>query len=243
MIIYIQTWMYVNPIPDSKAMARRTKQEAQETRARIIDAAEEVFHMKGVANASLEEIASAAQVTRGAIYWHFKDKAELFDAMMQRVVLPVDEMLESTACCARADPLALLRSATVDVLLRTARDARTQRIFDIAYHKCEYVGDASGVRERHIASQRQCLKTIEAGFRSCVERGQLPRGVNPQEAAIGALSLVSGLIANWVLAPKSFSLERHAESIVDTYFRGLAAAPAARAPARLAALTRTRARK
>ena len=45
---------------------------------------------------------------------------------------------------------------------QSARDARTQRIFDIAYHKCEYVGDATGVRERHIASQQQCLKTIEA---------------------------------------------------------------------------------
>jgi TetR/AcrR family transcriptional regulator, acrAB operon repressor len=224
-------------------MARRTKEEAQETRSRILDAAEHVFHEKGVSNASLEEIAVAAEVTRGAIYWHFKDKAELFDAMMQRVVLPVDEMLASAACGSRLDPLELLRRATVDVLLRTARDPRTQRIFDIAYHKCEYVGDASGVRERHIASQRQCLGTIEAGFRSCVECGQLPKSVNPQEAAIGALSLVSGLIANWVLAPASFSLERHAESIVDTYFRGLAAAPARAASPRPRLVTSSRSRK
>src|ERR1700755_15042 len=119
-------------------MARRTKEEAQETRARILDAAESVFHEKGVANASLEDIAAAAEVTRGAIYWHFKDKAELFDAMMQRVVLPVDVMLEQADCCAQADPLELLRRAAVDVLLRTARDPRMQRVFDIAYHKCEY---------------------------------------------------------------------------------------------------------
>ena len=223
-------------------MARHTKEEALATRETILDAAERVFHEKGVAHASLEEIAQSAGCTRGAIYWHFKDKAELFDAMMQRVVLPVDEMLESAACCTRADPLALLRRATVDVLLRTASCARTQRIFDIAYHKCEYVGDASGVRERHIASQQQCLKTIEAGFRACVAGGQLPRSVNPQEAAIGALSLVSGLIANWVLAPSSFSLERHAEPIVDTYFRGLGAAPAT-AAARARMVTSSRSRK
>src|SRR4030081_3555424 len=155
-------------------MARRTKEEALETRSRLLDAAEEVFHERGVAHASLEDIAVEAEVTRGAIYWHFKDKAELFDAMMQRVVLPVDDMLESAAGCAMNDPLPLLRRATLDVLLRTARDARTQRIFDIAYHKCEYVGDATGVRERHIASQRECLGTIEQGFRACVKGGQLP---------------------------------------------------------------------
>ena len=41
------------------------------------------------------------------------------------------------------------------------------------------------------------------------------------------MSLVSGLIANWVLDPKSFSLSRHAEALVDIYFRGLQGTPAA----------------
>ena len=215
-------------------MARRTKEEALETRAHILDAAERVFYEKGVANASLEEIAAAAQLTRGAIYWHFKDKAELFDAMMQRVVLPVEEMLERADCCGKVDPLELLRRATIDVLMRTARDERTQRVFDIAYHKCEYVGDAAGVRERHIASQNECMKSIEAGFRACVQAGQLPPSVSPRVAAIGAMSLVSGLIANWVLDPKSFALKRHAETLVDIYFRGLASTPAGAAKARSA---------
>ena len=206
-------------------MARRTKEEAQETRMRILDAAEEVFHDKGVANASLEEIAAAAEVTRGAIYWHFKDKAELFDAMMCRVVMPAEEMLERAECCGEVNPLELLRRATIDVLVRTTVDARVQRVFDIAYHKCEYVGDAAGVRERHIASQNECLKTIEAGFKACVAAGQLPKSVNPRVAAVGSMSLVSGLIANWVLDPQSFPLKRHAETLVDIYFRGLVSTP------------------
>lgn len=145
--------------------------------------------------------------------------------MMERVVLPVEAMLERAGKAGAADPLAILKLATVEVLQRTARDPHLQRIFDIAYHKCEYVGDAAGVRERHIASQQECMQTIEAGFRACVEQGYLPRSVSPKEAAIGALSLVSGLIANWVLDPRSFSLSRHAESLVNTYFRGLATMP------------------
>jgi TetR/AcrR family transcriptional regulator, acrAB operon repressor len=213
-------------------MARRTKEEALATRARILDAAENVFYERGVAHASLEDIAAEAEVTRGAIYWHFKDKAELFDAMMQRVVLPAEDMLEHAGCCGEADPLGILRRTTIDVLLRTSDDPRMQRVFDIAYHKCEYVGDAAGVRERHIASQNECLKTIEAAFKACVAAGQLPAGVSPRVAAVGAMSLVSGLIANYVLEPRAFPLERHAEALVDIYFRGLASLPAAAAPAR-----------
>ena len=204
-------------------MVRRTKQEAEETRGRILDAAERVFYDKGVARASLEDIAAAAEVTRGAIYWHFKDKAELFDAMMQRVVLPVEAMGEQAECpIGGAASLESLRRATADVLIRTATDPRMQRIFEIAYHKCEYVGDAVGVRERHIASQAECMRTIEAGFRGCVERGELPASVDPKVAAMGAMSLVSGVIANWVLHPKGFALRKHAEALVDIYFRGLA---------------------
>jgi TetR/AcrR family acrAB operon transcriptional repressor len=103
-----------------------------------------------------------------------------------------------------------------------------QRVFEIAYHKCEYVGDAVGVKSRHIASQNECLKTIEAGFRACIAAGLLPAALNARVAAVGAMSLVSGLIANWVLDPKSFSLDRHAETLVDFYFRGLASTPGGR---------------
>ena len=206
-------------------MVRRTKQEAQETRHRILDAAENVFHERGVAHASLEDIAAAAEVTRGAIYWHFKDKAELFDAMMQRVVLPAEEMIEHAETAADGNKLTQLRNATVDVLMRTATDARMQRIFEIAYHKCEYVGDARGVRDRHIASQAECMRTIEEGFRACAASGDLQPGVDPRVAAMGAMSLVSGVIANWVLDKKSFPLKKHAEALVDIFFRGLASAP------------------
>ena len=219
-------------------MVRRTKEEAQETRSRILDAAERVFHAKGVAHAGLEDIATAAKVTRGAIYWHFKDKAELFDAMMQRVVLPAEEMLERAGGGSETAPLELLRRATVEVLVRTARDPRMQRVFEIAYHKCEYVGDAVGVRSRHIASQNECLRTIEAGFRECVEGGHLPASVNPRIAAVGAMSLVSGIIANWVLDTSSFPLARHAEPLVDIYFRGLATTPAKQARPKRKAATR-----
>ena len=217
-------------------MVRRTKQEALETRNRILAAAEHVFYEKGVAHASLEDIAAAAEVTRGAIYWHFKDKAEIFDAMMQSVMMPAEEMIGCRAADTdHPDPLEVLRRSAIDVLMRTARDARTRRVMEIAYHKCEYVGDAAGVRERHIASQNECLDTIEAGFRACVKGGVLPKGVNPREAAIGAMSLVSGLIANYVLDPQSFSLEKHAEPIVTAYFRGLAAAPVAAGRRKVAA--------
>jgi len=48
-------------------MVRRTKEEAEQTRDQILDAAEILFFERGVAHTSLEQIARAAGVTRGAV--------------------------------------------------------------------------------------------------------------------------------------------------------------------------------
>src|SRR3954468_16837544 len=72
-------------------MVRRTKEEAQATRRHILDTAELVFEQRGVSGTSLNEIAKAAGLTRGAIYWHFQNKADLFNAMMERATLPLEQ--------------------------------------------------------------------------------------------------------------------------------------------------------
>ena len=84
-----------------RIVARRTKDEAVETRNQILDAAERIFSERGVSRTSLTDIAEAAEVTRGAIYWHFKDKADLFCEMVARVTMP----MEHAPC--QIDPAAL----------------------------------------------------------------------------------------------------------------------------------------
>ena len=63
-------------------MVRRTKEEAQETRSAILEAAERAFYERGVARTTLADIATLAGVTRGAIYWHFSNKADVVQAML-----------------------------------------------------------------------------------------------------------------------------------------------------------------
>ena len=84
---------------------RRTKEDAQQTRETLIDAAEQVFAERGVSRTSLQEIAKAAGMTRGAIYWHFKDKAELFNAMMERTTLPMQDTLKAIDTAHETQPL------------------------------------------------------------------------------------------------------------------------------------------
>ena len=121
-------------------MVRKTKEEAQETRSAILDAAELVFKENGVSRTSLAEIATAAGVTRGAVYWHFKNKADLFDAMIQRVFGMMEEKLAELQCDTDANPVDSLGDLARHFVDRVANDPRYFRLLEISWHKCEYVG-------------------------------------------------------------------------------------------------------
>ena len=75
-----------------------------------------------MSQASLHEVAKAAGTSRGAIYWHFKDKAALFDAMMDRVTLPMELTLERQQASDSSDPLTTLRDMLSTILKTMVSD-------------------------------------------------------------------------------------------------------------------------
>ena len=210
-------------------MVRRTKDEAQETRNRILDAAERVFSDHGVSRTSLDDIATAAGVTRGAIYWHFKDKSDLFEAMVNRVTLPMEAMVARSSDESVADPLASLKECAVTCLKRTATDPQCRRVFDVVTHKCEYLGEMAGVARRISTIQKGCVDRSEQAIRNAVKRRLLPSSVNPRLAAIGLDAMLFGLISNWLANNDYVALERQAEAVIALYLDGLRR-PAPRRP-------------
>ena len=101
-------------------MVRKTKEDAELTRQRIIDAAREVFLARGVSRSTLEHIAARAGVTRGAVYWHFSNKTDLFHAMREQVFLPlIDRMDDTLLVEGSEDPLTRIENflcGTIQVL-------------------------------------------------------------------------------------------------------------------------------
>ena len=203
-------------------MVRRTKDEALETRERILDAAERVFQQKGVSRTSLNEVAAAAGVTRGAIYWHFQNKAELFDAMILRVVEPFESLCGGPEILVgRKDPLAFVRDMSLQFLQRMATDRRYCQVFDIAWHKCEYVDEMIAIRDKHLEVGSRHLRVMETAIRDAQDKGRLRGDVDPHQAAVGLRALVDGLAINWTLDPTGFPLAEMAGGIIASYLAGL----------------------
>ncbi|CAD5374558.1 DNA-binding transcriptional repressor [Rubrivivax sp. A210] len=202
-------------------MVRRTKEEAQATRELILDTAEQCFLAQGVSRTSLQDIAQAAGLTRGAIYWHFEGKADLFNALLTRVTMPLDREIRASGEPGHDDPLGRIRAAFLGALKVTATDPLARRTFEIALFKVEYVEETAGVRERRVAGLAERLRQVEHGLRQAARLGQIDAGVPARAAAIGLHALVDGLMANWMLDNEAFDLVRVGTQAVDRYLQGL----------------------
>jgi TetR/AcrR family acrAB operon transcriptional repressor len=201
-------------------MVRRTKTEALETRNSLLDAAEHLFQARGVSRTSLNDIATEAGTTRGAIYWHFKDKADLFNAMMERVTMPLECSLANTVQ-ATADPLLALRDAMLSALRQTATDEQTRRVFEVATHKVEYVTEMQAVRDRHLRVRNECMTMTKEALGQAVKREHLALPMPLSTAALGLHVMMDGLIQNWLLDPQAFDLVQSGRDTVDAYLAGL----------------------
>lgn len=202
-------------------MARRTKQDAIATRNSLIDAAEGVFLEKGVSGASLSDIAQAAGATRGAIYWHFKDKVDLFSAMMERGTLPLEHGYREIECSTCPDPVQRLRAVMALVLCTVATDERTRRVFEIALYKVEYVTELAGVRERHLAASEAFTCQLERYFQIAAHMQKVVLPMTAMDAAVGLHALFSGLMQNWILNDGAFDLVGVGRVSTDAYLSGL----------------------
>jgi TetR/AcrR family acrAB operon transcriptional repressor len=206
-------------------LVRRTKVDALATKQRLLDAAEILFLAKGVSNTSLQDIAREAKATRGAVYWHFKDKADLFNAMMDRVTLPLEASLEFLAHGELAKPLAHIRSATRQALLRIATDPQTRRVFEVATLMVEYIDALQAIRLRHIRVRDSFLEHIERCLSAAALNQRIVLRLAPIAAAQGLHALIDGLIQNWLLDKDAFDLVEVGQHVMVVYLTGLGLTP------------------
>jgi TetR/AcrR family acrAB operon transcriptional repressor len=202
-------------------MARRTKEEAAATRDSILDAAEKLFVEQGVSRTTLQHIATAAGVTRGAIYWHFDDKGALFNAMMERATLPLEAEMQVLDQAESDDPLVDLRNYMLAVLRRTVDDPVARRVFEIATLKVEFVGEMDAVRQRRQQNMANWMSRAERRIRVAVDKGVIGRDVAPDSVALALWIIIDGLIHSWMFDPQHFDLIALGKCVIDPYLDGL----------------------
>ncbi|MFC0226825.1 multidrug efflux transporter transcriptional repressor AcrR [Serratia aquatilis] len=209
-------------------MARKTKQQALETRQQILDAAVREFSERGVSATSLTDIATAAGVTRGAIYWHFKNKVDLLNEVWELSESKIGDLEIEYQAKFPDNPLRILREILIYILTATVDDCRRRALMEILFHKCEFIGEMMPLHEARKVLYLESYERIERVLLDSMEHGQLPADLHTRRAAIVLRAYVTGLMENWLFTPESFDLKAEAGVLVDTFIEMAQLSPSLR---------------
>lgn len=201
-------------------MSRR-KAEAERTREAILDAAETQFLTQGVSRTTLAHIAAAAGVTRGAIYWHFEDKAAVFDALLERVRIPLDEIVDDSVLRLGHTPSQCLRDIANSALGAICHNLPLQRVVTIVLHRCEKLEDDHPRICMITQLSEHAEEQVEKLFEQARQDGHLRADLTPASARRQFHSFMIGICFDWLKDPQQYSLEEEQKSIGETLIRGL----------------------
>jgi TetR/AcrR family acrAB operon transcriptional repressor len=216
---------------------RRTKEEAEQTRRRIMQAALRTFHRRGIARTTLEQIARAARVTRGAIYWHFSGKEALLRAIRDDVSLPLVDQSDFTLLeAAAAEPLERIDRFLRDLLNAVVEDEHTRLVFAVMSFRCEYVGELAAELEEYVRKNRRLCNALTRVYRQAQRQGAGLNGLSPRLAALDTLVFLAGLLRLWLLDEQGrLGMRKAARPLIAAHVAGRrpAVRPSRRASAAL----------
>ena len=190
-------------------MARKTKAEAALTRHRIVECARQVFSRDGVTNTSLEQVAKEAGVTRGAVYWHFRNKADLFMA----VRLDTGSLLRLSQEKGE-DPLHRLELFLLEAIRRLRDEDKVRETYEVMLWRCEYVGEFTSVRDDLMAAGRNFIDEVTALYGEAKEAGLTDPRLDPALASVETFCLYAGILKSWLAAPADGFIRTKAEAMI-----------------------------
>ncbi|HIE90480.1 MAG TPA: TetR family transcriptional regulator [Methylophilaceae bacterium] len=200
-------------------MARKTKEDAEMTRQRIIEAARELFSQNGVSKTSLEKIAKHAGVTRGAIYWHFENKTALFHVMREQVFLPFIDRIDDTLLATESEknPLTRIENFLLATIHTLNEDQATRQTYEILMTKCEYVDELATVLQQILNNCSDITEKIEQVYQDAHRQHLINPNHSPVDLAMDTHLFFGGLLHMWVKDVEGNRFRNQAEALVKAH--------------------------
>jgi len=203
---------------------RRTKEEAAVTRATLLKTALSLFSSKGYAATSIDEITKAAKMTRGALYHHFTNKADLYNTLVEEVSASGAGIVQQAAA-EGGTFTEILKRVFVRQVEYIVDHKEARAVMELALFKTGTHPELHSGRKKQIESGQMMIEGIAQAMQIGISSGELRNDVSPLELARSFISFQNGLIQLWLLSPKSFSLKDNAEAYADILLEGLRARP------------------
>lgn len=204
----------------------RPKQADPLARRQILAAALDVFSRQGYAGTTLDDITAAANLSKGAIYWYFESKADLFATMLGERASIFSQLLEDAARAANG-ALAALHAMWLRWMEALETDRDYQAYVRLAHLRVEVADEPRESLDARRAEERRTQALVLERFIGAVAAGELPAALDVEAAALSFVGAGNGLVRAWLLVPETFSPRALAPRIWALLAAGWCAPPTA----------------
>ena len=182
----------------------RPKQADPLARRQILAAALTVFSRQGYAGTTLDDITAAANLSKGAIYWYFESKADLFATLLGERASMFSELLDDAARTAQS-PLASLKAMWLRWLDALETDPGYQAYVRLAHLRVEVADEPTESMDARRVEERRTQAIVTQRMLEAVAARELPATLDVEAAALSLVGAGNGLVRAWLLTPETFS--------------------------------------
>ncbi len=199
---------------------KRTKEEAALTRQAVLEAALKVFARKGFAQTGLEEVAKEAGFTRGAVYWHFGNKYEMFQAVLQecyeRAGVRINRVLDSDQ-----RPFEKIRQLMREIFLIISNEEEFSVIEELQKFKFEKRKELKDLYNWHL----EIVKTMRGMIKDLIQEGiavgDFDSTLDPDITTLALISYIAGMKSAWLSGIRDISIAENAGKLADIFINGI----------------------
>ena len=211
-----------------ETMARKTKEEAERTRTRILANALSLFTKKGYDHTTFTDIAARLKMTKGAVYWHFESKQALLiaiiDEMLEKFRRQIVELLPEGENSFKGLSFPVVADMMVKHALQTVGDAKMSAFFSLVHEQIRWSSTSMmQIREDLLKNSRfgpwEAFRvSVENGMRTGTVHGH----VNAIEVASCCMALWNGLVRSQISGFLQCDLENTLKNAYSSIWRSIA---------------------
>jgi TetR/AcrR family acrAB operon transcriptional repressor len=198
---------------------RKTKQEAEITRQKIMDAALSLFRSRGYDATRLQDIAKATGMTRGAIYWHFKNKLDILLNLTLDMKRRFDQRVRNFQE-ENGSAIEKLKRLIQGIITAHTEDERLQDLVIVMMSNYEVSMD---LKKEHFKDElpEQLIDIVRELAQQGIEEGTLRDDIESIDIAWLILFLFMGSTIANLKFPHAYEVSDKSERIVDCFMHGI----------------------
>ena len=176
-------------------MPRKTKEEAEKTRARILASALSLFVKRGYEHTTFTDIAARLKMTKGAVYWHFETKEALLVALVEEMLAKFHRQLDELMPTRRLTFPAVAETM-IENAVRIVDDPKGAAFFLLMQTQIKWSADSmAGVREELLSDKTNGpYHVFVRAIENDIAEGRVRADVNPVAVATVSMSVWTGLV-------------------------------------------------